>query len=60
MVNTFRDDFKIWPEKLIEEINGRGPVNFTIEACNGQIVGMTEVKREDFKKGVAQNAIQLE
>ncbi|CAG8535408.1 2842_t:CDS:2 [Paraglomus brasilianum] len=44
-VNTFRDDFKFWPEKLIEGINGRGPVNFAIEAYNGQIVGMMEVKK---------------
>src|SRR6185312_3936612 len=49
-VNTFRDDFKFWPEKLIEGINGRGPVNFAIEAYNGQIVGMMEVKKRGLQE----------
>ncbi|CAG8663560.1 10670_t:CDS:2, partial [Paraglomus brasilianum] len=59
-VNTFRGSFKIWPERFIEGINGRGPVDFAINARDGQIVGVTEVKREDFRKGITQNAVQLE
>ncbi|CAG8514150.1 11360_t:CDS:2 [Paraglomus occultum] len=55
-VSLFEDNFEIWPEKFIEGINGRGPVDFAIDARDGQTVGVTEVKREDFEKGVAQNA----
>ncbi|CAG8657578.1 7617_t:CDS:2 [Paraglomus brasilianum] len=59
-VSLFEDNFKIRPEKFIEGINGRGPVDFAIDAHDGQTVGVMEVKREDFEKGVAQNAVQLE
>ena len=44
----------------MEGLNGRGPVDYGIEGQEGGIVGVTEVKRDDFMKGVAQNMVQLE
>ncbi|CAG8768241.1 9177_t:CDS:2, partial [Ambispora leptoticha] len=41
--------------------NGRGPVDFAIDLLQtAKTVGVTVVKDEDFYKGIAQNAVQLE
>ncbi|CAJ0636418.1 13160_t:CDS:2 [Entrophospora sp. SA101] len=41
--------------------NGYGPVDFAIDLLQTtKMVGVTEVKDEDFYKGIAQNAVQLE
>ena len=50
----------IVPEQYIAGRNGKGPVDFAIRMEGGGVVGVTEVKREDFCQGVAQNAVQLE
>lgn len=57
----FPDAFRLLPEYYLEGLNGRGPVDYVIEqAKTRSLVGVTEVKREDFEKGVAQNMVQLE
>lgn len=48
------------PEYYLEGLNGRGPVDYAIEQATSTVVGITEVTREDFDKGVAQNMVQLE
>lgn len=55
-----RQNIIIRPEKYIKGKFGKGPVDYAITLSNGAIVGVTEVKREDFRKGVAQNAVQIE
>ncbi|RPB24231.1 hypothetical protein L211DRAFT_848972 [Terfezia boudieri ATCC MYA-4762] len=50
----------IVPEQYISRRNGKGTVDFAIRMEGGGVVGVMEVKREDFCQGVAQNAVQLE
>lgn len=52
--------FVIKPENIVQGVNERGPVDYAIESSNGVTVRVTEVKREDFRKGVTQNAVQIE
>ncbi|CAG8615287.1 1326_t:CDS:2 [Paraglomus occultum] len=53
--------FELRPEKNITGPNGHGPVDFAIDLLKtAKSVGVTEVKDEDFYKGIAQNAVQLE
>jgi hypothetical protein len=61
-ISLFGDSaFTILPEKDIEGIHGHGLVDYAIDSRRTQrTVGVTEVKKDDFKQGVAQNAVQLE
>jgi hypothetical protein len=53
--------FRIFPEKEIRGTHGRGYVDFAIDSRQtSRTVGVTEVKHDDFKQGVAQNAVQLD
>ncbi|RHZ47953.1 hypothetical protein Glove_564g71 [Diversispora epigaea] len=57
----YEEKFKVKPQFNITGPNGCGPVDFAIELLQTlKIVGVTEVKHEDFDKGVAQNAVQIE
>ncbi|RHZ44893.1 hypothetical protein Glove_707g47 [Diversispora epigaea] len=56
----YEKKFKVKPQYNIKGVNGHGPVDYAIEFQNSNIIGVTEVKREDFDKGVAQNAVQIE
>ena len=55
-----RPKFTLKPQRDIQGRYGQGPVDYAIETCSGGVVGVTEVKREDIKQGVAQNAVQIE
>ncbi|PKY30164.1 hypothetical protein RhiirB3_447111 [Rhizophagus irregularis] len=60
-VNLYERKFELRPEKNITGPNGHGPVDFAIDLLQtAKTVGVTEVKDEDFFKGIAQNAVQLE
>jgi hypothetical protein len=60
-VNLYEGKFELRPEKNITGPNGHGPVDFAIDLLqSAKTVGVTEVKDEDFFKGIAQNAVQLE
>ncbi|CAG8540438.1 4031_t:CDS:2 [Paraglomus brasilianum] len=59
-VNLFKGKISLRPERQITGKNGRGPVDYAFDARNGTAVGVTEVKQDDFKKGIAQNVVQLE
>ncbi|KAG0006762.1 hypothetical protein BGZ65_004165, partial [Modicella reniformis] len=55
--------FLIFEGRALRDRNGHGKVDYSIEASAGgmtHILGVTKVKREDFKKAVAQNLVQLE
>jgi hypothetical protein len=59
--NLHEGKFELRPEKNITGPNGHGPVDFAIDLLQtAKTVGVTEVKDEDFFKGIAQNAVQLE
>jgi hypothetical protein len=59
--NLYEGKFELRPEKSITGPNGHGPVDFAIDLLQtAKTVGVTEVKDEDFLKGIAQNAVQLE
>ena len=59
--NLYDGKFEFRPEKNITGPNGHGPVDFAIDLLqSAKTVGVTEVKDEDFYKGIAQNAVQLE
>ena len=46
---------------MIEGKNGRGNLDYGIESrTTGRIVGLVEVKKDDFKQGFAQATVQLE
>ena len=57
----FKSQIKIVPEKLVEGKNGRGNLDFGIESrTTGRTVGLIEVKKDDFKQGLAQATVQME
>ncbi|CAG8452805.1 10225_t:CDS:2 [Ambispora gerdemannii] len=59
--NNFKGMFEIRPQKNISGPNGHGPVDFAVDLRRtAKTVGVTEVKKEDFIKGVVQCAVQLE
>ncbi|CAG8594788.1 2716_t:CDS:2 [Paraglomus occultum] len=59
--NNFKGMFEIRPQKNISGPNGHGPVDFAVDLRRtAKTVGVTEVKKEDFVKGIAQCAVQLE
>ena len=60
-VNLYKGKFELRPEKNITGPHGHGPVDFAIDLLRtARTAGVTEVKDEDFYKGIAQNAVQLE
>jgi hypothetical protein len=59
--NNFKGKFEIRPQKVISGPNGHGPLDFAIDLRRtAKTVGVTVVKKDDFVKGVAQCAVQLE
>ncbi|KAF0383804.1 crinkler family protein [Gigaspora margarita] len=57
----FKSQIKIVPEKLVEGKNGRRNLDFGIESrTTGRAVGLIEVKKDDFKQGLAQATVQME
>ena len=59
-VSFFKDNFKLIPEKFIEGRNGQGNLDYGIEyRSTGRILGIIEVKKEDFMKGFAQASVQM-
>ncbi|KAG0015174.1 hypothetical protein BGZ80_010005 [Entomortierella chlamydospora] len=63
-VQIFEGALTVAPERPLHGRHGHGKVDYSIEASvNGMthiVGGVTEVKQDDFKKGVAQNIVQLE
>ncbi|RIA94631.1 hypothetical protein C1645_817677 [Glomus cerebriforme] len=61
MVSFYRDNFKLIPKKLIEGRNEQGNLDYAIECrSTGRVLGIIEVKKEDFMKGFAQASVQME
>ncbi|CAG8834718.1 42358_t:CDS:2 [Gigaspora margarita] len=56
--SLFGGRVKLYPEHDVQGKYGRGPLDFCLY-LKGIIVGVVEVKKEDFDQGVAQTAMQL-
>ncbi|KAF0556673.1 hypothetical protein F8M41_015031 [Gigaspora margarita] len=60
-VSVYENNFKIVPEKLVMGHNGQGNLDYAIECLiTNRIVGLVEVKKDDFKQGFAQATVQME
>ncbi|KAI1315472.1 hypothetical protein EDD11_000753 [Mortierella claussenii] len=63
-VLIFNGELTLAPERKLRGRYGHGKVDYAIEALDKDgtrhVLGVTEVKHEDFRKGVAQNIVQLE
>ena len=55
------DNFKLIPEKLIEGRNGQENLDYAVKCrSTGRVLGVIEVKNEDFMKGFSQASVQME
>ena len=55
------NDTIINPQKQLQGRYGRGPVDFALESkASGGFIGVTQVTRQDFRRGIAQSIVQLE
>jgi hypothetical protein len=63
-VLIFNGELTLAPERPLRGRHGHGKVDYAIEALandgSRHILGVTEVKHEDYRKGLAQNLVQLE
>ena len=46
-------DFRVLPERYIEGLQAKGNADYSIELQGGGVLGVTEVKKEDYVQGVA-------
>ena len=46
-------------ERYVEGSKAKGKVDCAIKLENGEMLGITEVKKDDYILGIAQNAIQI-
>ncbi|KAI7815730.1 hypothetical protein BC939DRAFT_97045 [Gamsiella multidivaricata] len=58
----FEEDLYLATQRNLSGRRGNGPVDFSVHSrCTHEYtLGVTEVKKEDFNQGVAQNIVQLE
>jgi len=60
-VDNFKKEFTVTPEEKLNGPHGTGPIDYAITFIKtGEIIGVTEVKKEDILQGIAQCAVQLE
>ncbi|KAK3829723.1 MAG: hypothetical protein J3R72DRAFT_263314 [Linnemannia gamsii] len=63
-VLIFNGELTLAPERPLRGRHGHGEVDYAIEALakdgSRHVLGVTEVKHEDYGKGLAQNLVQLE
>ncbi|RUS21387.1 hypothetical protein BC938DRAFT_475421 [Jimgerdemannia flammicorona] len=60
-VSSFDKDVIVRPQKQLRGRHGQGPVDLGLESRHTtNTLGVTEIKKDDIKKGIAQNALQLE
>lgn len=60
-VGRFEEEFHVIPQQRIHGPHGMEPVDYAIKLLKtGEIVGVTEVTKDDISQGIAQCAVQLE
>jgi len=53
-ISFYEENFKLIPEKFVTGRNGQGNLDYAIECrSTNRIVGLVEVKKDDFKQGFA-------
>ncbi|KAG0222430.1 hypothetical protein BGW42_006607 [Actinomortierella wolfii] len=58
----YKDDLYLRSQRHLSGRRGNGPVDFSVHPVKTHdfTLGVTEVKKDDFRKGIAQNIVQLE
>ncbi|KAG0211780.1 hypothetical protein B0O80DRAFT_503085 [Mortierella sp. GBAus27b] len=58
----FKEDLYLASQRNLSGCRGNGPLDFSIHSqdTHSCTLGVTEVKKDDFKQGIAQNIVQLE
>ncbi|KAF9922559.1 hypothetical protein BGZ67_010386 [Mortierella alpina] len=58
----FKEDLYLTSQRNLSGRRGNGPVDFSVYSrkTHAYTLGVTEVKKDDFRQGVAQNIVQLE
>ncbi|KAF8932529.1 hypothetical protein BGZ47_011345 [Haplosporangium gracile] len=58
----FKEDLYLASQRNLSGRRGNGPLDFSVHPrkTHDYTLGVTEVKRDDFRQGVAQNIVQLE
>ena len=60
-VSLFSKTFQVCLEEYVEGLNGQGNVDLAVVSLTSNlVVGITEVKKDDFVLGIGQNIVQLE
>lgn len=59
IAKSFGSAFTILAGRYIEGLGAKGRVDYSIESRDGKILGVSEVKRQDYMQGIAQNAMQI-
>ncbi|KAF9899929.1 hypothetical protein EC991_008132 [Linnemannia zychae] len=63
-VLIFNGELRLEPDRVLRGRHGHGKIDYTIEALANDgtrhVLGVTKVKDQDFRKGLAQNLVQLE
>ncbi|GJJ75604.1 hypothetical protein EMPS_07962 [Entomortierella parvispora] len=62
VTRLFKEDLFLAAERTLSGRRGNGPVDYSVHSRDDSdfTLGVTEVKKEDFVQGVAQNIVQLE
>ncbi|KAF7730081.1 hypothetical protein EC973_003027 [Apophysomyces ossiformis] len=62
VTTIFHEELYLAAEKYLSGRLGIGPVDYSVHSrqTNDYVLGVTEVKKENFNQGVAQNVVQLE
>lgn len=58
----FHEDLYLEAQRELSGRRGRGPVDYSVRSVKDPTftLGVTEVKKDDFNQGLAQNIVQLE
>ena len=52
-------EIRVMIERYVEGVMARGKADYALETAEDEILGVTEVKKQDYEGGIAQNAMQI-
>ena len=56
--SLFQDSIIVRLQRELNGLHGRGPIDYALESRNTiRTIGVTEVKRDNFERGIAQNMV---
>ncbi|KAF8436111.1 hypothetical protein BGX38DRAFT_101183 [Terfezia claveryi] len=59
IAKSFNSQLLVLAERYVEGSKAKGNVDYSIELRDGEILGVTEVKEEEYMQGIAQNAMEI-